>query len=79
MARIFTTNWTWEEFWPQDAFKKQHIEAVRRRVLWVSVCQPLPRHCRPARPPLLPVRTSQNRGECDEEEQLRALFAEDKV
>lgn len=35
--RIFATNWVWEQFWPRDAFHKNHAKPVSRRVLWVAV------------------------------------------
>lgn len=35
--RVFSTNWPWEQFWPHDAFSAAHLEAIKRRVLWVVV------------------------------------------
>ena len=77
VPRIFSTNWPWEEFWPQAAFKRQHTGAIRRRVLWVNVLEPLPLHrrrtetSRAVARPSLPLRGGQ-----DEDEALRALFEE---
>lgn len=33
----FSTNWSWEEFWPREVFSKDHIEAIQRRIVWVNV------------------------------------------
>jgi hypothetical protein len=35
--RIFSTNWSWDQFFPPDAGKADHEFAIRRRSLWVSV------------------------------------------
>ena len=35
--RIFSTNWPWEFFWPQQAFSPMHAGAINRRHLWVDV------------------------------------------
>ena len=36
-ARVFSTNWSWEQFWPREAFAEPHLSAIRRRVLWVNI------------------------------------------
>lgn len=35
--RIFSTNWTWEQFWPREAFSVAHMGAIKRRVVWIDV------------------------------------------
>lgn len=35
--RIFSTNWTWAQFWPREALAGLHAGAIKRRVLWVNV------------------------------------------
>ena len=82
VARILTTNWPWESFWPPEAFQAQHVNAIRRRVLWVNVLQPCPRHHRqgPTAPVRVPLaRSAASRDEEDEDEQLRAMFDDDNV
>ena len=39
--RIFTTNWAWEQFWPQDAFLPKHLVPIERRILWVTIKEDL--------------------------------------
>ena len=41
--RIITTNWSWETFWPQAMFLKEHRAAIQRRVIWVPVTKDLRR------------------------------------
>ena len=41
--RIFTTNWSWDDYWPREAFSTRHQTAIRRRVIWVDVAQDLKR------------------------------------
>ena len=36
-ARIFSTNWPWDLFWPAEARSKTHAPAIKRRVLWIHV------------------------------------------
>ena len=35
--RIFTTNWSWEAFWPREAFQAEHLVPIKRRILWVEI------------------------------------------
>ena len=35
--RIFSTNWTWDRFWPKEVGTVEHNTAINRRVLWVRV------------------------------------------
>ena len=35
--RIFSTNWSWDLFWPPAAFGPGHAGAINRRHLWVDV------------------------------------------
>ena len=37
--RIFSTNWTWDRFWPKEVGTVEHNMAINRRVLWVRVNQ----------------------------------------
>ena len=37
VPRIFSTNWSWDEFWPPAASKRKHAGAIDRRVVWVDV------------------------------------------
>ena len=46
--RIFSTNWSWEEFWPREAFSVRHLSAIKRRVTWVDVTTDLRRFAPPA-------------------------------
>ena len=39
--RVFTTNWSWEMFWPQEVFHKDHKSAILRRIVWVDVARDL--------------------------------------
>ena len=41
--RVFTTNWSWDEYWPREAFSTRHQTAIRRRVTWVDISQDLRR------------------------------------
>jgi len=34
--RIFTTNYSWQEFWPPGLLAPDQIESIQRRVLWLS-------------------------------------------
>ena len=36
-ARIFTTNWSWWDFWPAEASLPAHAVPIDRRVEWVEV------------------------------------------
>ena len=59
-ARVLSTSWTWEQFWPQKAFVEEHIDTIRRRVLWVSVTKDLRRKSADSseHAPLLPQSSS---------------------
>lgn len=57
--RIFTTNYPFEEFWPRDLLKADHIESIRRRMMWVSCAGDL-RNFSPDQPNL-DARTSSSR------------------
>ena len=35
--RIFSTNWSWDLFWPRDAWLPANAVAIQRRVLWVDI------------------------------------------
>ncbi len=37
VVRVFTTNHSWESFWPAAARTREHEKAIRRRVEWVEV------------------------------------------
>ena len=36
-ASNFSTNWSRDEFWPQDVTRRAHAGAIGRRVLWVDI------------------------------------------
>ena len=52
-ARVFSTNWSWEQFWPREAFAEPHAGAIRRRILWVNIKKDVRR--RPVEPPPFPL------------------------
>ena len=35
--RIFSTNWSWDLFWPAQVWSPMHADAICRRILWVDV------------------------------------------
>ena len=35
--RIFSTNWSWDLFWPRDATLPANAVAIQRRILWVDI------------------------------------------
>ena len=35
--RVFSTNWSWDLFWPRAALGAQHAAAIKRRLLWIDV------------------------------------------
>ena len=41
VPRIFSANWSWAYFWPQDAMHGENYGAICRRVLWVYVSSDL--------------------------------------
>ncbi|CAE7436945.1 unnamed protein product, partial [Symbiodinium natans] len=54
--RIFSTNWEYDQFFPADAKLTQNQEAIRRRILWVTVDRDLRINAAPAAPlPLEPL------------------------
>ena len=36
-VRIFSSNWSWAQFWPPEINLELHAEAISRRVLWVQL------------------------------------------
>ena len=42
--RIISTNWAWDDFWPKDAYRKAHEDAIKRRIVWVNIYNDLRLH-----------------------------------
>ena len=66
--RIFTTNWTWDAFWPRAALGAEHRDAVERRATWVSVEADLRRDDARAACALPPNRESALASACEDED-----------
>jgi len=58
--RIFSTNWSWSQMWPREAFDPEHYNAIIRRIVWVDIwldvrrlpAQPAPEQPSVSSPPL---------------------------
>ena len=37
VPRVFSTNWSWDELWPQAVTRRAHAGAIDCRVLWVDI------------------------------------------
>ena len=38
--RIITTNHDWQRFWPAECFMPDHLDAIKRRVVWMKLDKP---------------------------------------
>ena len=45
--RAYSTNWTWGQFWPRQAYSMEHKVAVERRVLWINIGKDVRKDAKP--------------------------------